>query len=223
MTNVERVDLRTLDDFDFSQEIASESSDEWRKNDRGIASYSDYLFDDFFTLPQLIESQIGYDDRNVGLDLAGGKNGIALQELLDERLLGRGLVTNLHDHRSREAKQRADLDHIEGNLRDKTTWQRVVDWQAVYAPEGFSLVLHRPWGAMQDLPARFYEASLHIVTSLLKPNGLAALQIPSALLFAEAAVVSGLHASLATREDVANVECAQTTSTGGYCVVTKSR
>jgi hypothetical protein len=129
----------------------------------------------------MILREIGTDSDNVGIDIAGGTNGRALQQLLEHGILGKALVTNYTDTRTDETKDVEGLDHRGGDLFDRTTWEEIDGWIDENAPDGLSLVMHRPAGTLQDLPAPFYAGAFRFLLERTRPGGLHFLQIPEPL------------------------------------------
>ncbi|HEX5455961.1 MAG TPA: hypothetical protein VFW77_01205 [Candidatus Saccharimonadales bacterium] len=162
----------------------SEKGDEWHVDDSSLEEYSVLagLPEDFSTgLGGMILRSIGNGSGNVGIDIAGGTNGAALQQLLKPGTLEKALVTNYTDARSDETKAVVGLDHIEGDLCDRATWEEIDGWIDENAPGGLSLVMHRPAGTLQDLPAPFYAGAFRFLLERTRPGGLHFLQIPEPL------------------------------------------
>ncbi|HSW99684.1 MAG TPA: hypothetical protein VLH38_01470 [Patescibacteria group bacterium] len=178
----------------------------WRVNNSSIEAYSARAggMGHPNGLVGLIGEQIGAENNNVGLDLAAGSNGEALRNLLDEGLIITGLMTNFEDHRSDAVRGDARLHHIAGNLVLAETWHTLLDWQEEYAPKGFAIVMHRPVGSLQDLPATTYSGAAHLLLDRTRPNGLLFAQVPRPLAQPPARFRT-LCAGLDTRQDVATI------------------
>lgn len=131
---------------------------------------------------------------------------MALQQLMAEGFLGKGLVTNYEDTRDEATRALSDLDHIDGDILMRPTWERIVDWQRQNAPDGFALVLHRPYGALQDLRPGFYRGAIHLLMDMTKPNGMLLLQTPGDVGGLKRAVyLAALERSARDRDDVAEL------------------
>jgi hypothetical protein len=129
-------------------------------------------------LKGIIEAQVGFSADNVGIDIGGGLNGVALQDLLELGVLSKALMTDFMDERSERTKQVSKLDHLAGNLLDADTWQAMIDWQEVNAPNGLALIMHRPVGGLQRLTPSVYEGATLCMFDMLQPGGLLFTQIP---------------------------------------------
>lgn len=129
-------------------------------------------------LKGIVESQIGFNEDNVGIDIGGGINGVALQDLLELGVLSKALMTDFMDERSEKTKQVSELDHLAGHLLDADTWQAMIDWQEVNAPDGLALIMHRPVGGLQRLTPDVYEGATLCMFDMLQPGGLLFTQIP---------------------------------------------
>jgi hypothetical protein len=146
-------------------------------DDSGLAKYARDASIDIPQLRKQIQTHVGLDIRNVGLDIAGGSNGRALKDMIDEGFIGRGMYTNLKDDRNKEIP-RHDVRLLTGNLLLRKTWEDMIGWQQSMAPDGFSIVLHRPRGSFQYLPPFAYVALTGLVVSMMKPGGIFFTQIP---------------------------------------------
>jgi hypothetical protein len=101
-----------------------------------------------------------------------------LRDLMDMGIIGRGLVTNLEDLRTPEVKADERLDHASGNILEASTWRSIVGWVEGNAPDGIDIVMHRPVGALQNLPPNLHRRAAAILIDLLAPNGILFAQIP---------------------------------------------
>jgi hypothetical protein len=162
----------------------SEKGDEWDVDDSSLEEYSVLagLPENFENgLGGLILRSIGRGNGNVGIDIAGGTNGKALQELLSLGILDKALVTNYADARSDETKAIEELDHQDGDIYDMETWLGIAKWIEDNAPDGLALVMHRPVGTLQDLPKEFYEGAFDFLFKRTRSGGVHFLQIPEPL------------------------------------------
>jgi hypothetical protein len=128
----------------------------------------------------ILDARLGYSPDNVGLDIAGG-SGLALRELTDQGIIGRGIVTNFLDKRKPYERFDILLDHIDGNILDQETWEKIIARSDEVAPKGLALVMHQPVGALQRLSPRFYEQATHLLLDLMRPGGVMLGQIPGTL------------------------------------------
>lgn len=156
------------------------ATDTWQAND---ASFSEYCLVAARTglsdASSLIRRRLGSFTTNVGLDIAGGANGVALQELISEGTIDTGIVTNLLDKRSETTKGTKELLHVEGDILNEETWHKM--FATVFeATEGAgpSLIMHRPCGALQYVSPHFYEASFDLLFDWLRPGGVMFSQVP---------------------------------------------
>lgn len=203
-----------IEDLSFLEGLQEEDSiweeckeDQWGVND---SSYSDYfsevrLRDYPEGILELIKAQLEEMENPIGLDIAGGANGVALQGLINEGLLVRGVVTNYKDKRSDNAKETPNLDHLSGNIIFPQTWIDIIDWVHANSSEGASLIMHRPYGALQNLYPSFYEGASHKLLDLLRPRGLLFAQIPFALQNRPSLLNSTLCQEIRERPDVEKV------------------
>jgi len=129
----------------------------------------------------IIESAIGRYATNVGVDLAGGENGEALKDLLELQVISKALLTTYEDRRDKETESNPLIDHIDGNLVSPNTWKRIIAWRKNNTPDGFALVMHRPVGALQDLPPTIYTGIANVILDNIRPGGVFFSQIPFAL------------------------------------------
>jgi hypothetical protein len=152
----------------------------WGINDTPFRQYTaDAVFPHYpGGLEDIIQERIGYSDTNVGLDLAGGSQGRALRDLIKDGILTKGLVTNLEDLRTHNTKSDTRLNHIAGDLAIRQTWEDIIDWQAVHAPDGLSLIMHRPMGGLQHFSQSTYRRAAHTLVDMLRPGGIFFTQVP---------------------------------------------
>lgn len=132
-------------------------------------------------LKDIIEKRIGQDPDNIGLDIAGGSDGVAIRDLIAEGIINAGLVTNLFDLRTEETKADDKLHHISGDIVSKETWEKIMEWKRSQAPNGFALIMHRPMGALQAYPAPFYVGAANFLLDMLRPGGVFFTQVPDSL------------------------------------------
>src|SRR6185312_16261507 len=76
------------------------SDDDWLSNDSSFNDYVAYSLLPKGLFARILDKHVGENTENVGLDLAGGENGQALQDLLAAGILGRALLTTYKDRRS---------------------------------------------------------------------------------------------------------------------------
>jgi hypothetical protein len=115
----------------------------------------------------------------VALDVAGGHQGRAVRDLIDLGLVESGLVTNMEDLRERKTKRYTRLGHVAGDIIKAETWELIEGWKGRFAPQGFTSVTYRPYGALEDLPTEFYLGAAHTLLDWMAPKGVALLQIPN--------------------------------------------
>ena len=246
-----------LTNFDFLNGVNHPAGDEppsddwWFTNDSTLADYFQVgtLPDHPEGVGSFIFNRIGHD--NVGIDLAGGTNGVALRGLLRADVIHKGLFTNYQDHRGRIHERpnglvnnehnlsQEGIDHIEGDIISPDTWQRIIDWQQQNAPDGAGVVLWRPDGALQNLPPSFYHGAAHVVLDMIRPGGVLFTQIPTSLrhdwshrydlsaIDQDRGVIAEqlleVCTSITDREDVDEVIVSEGVSRKGHCaLITKS-
>ncbi len=152
---------------------------EWTVNDSGLSSYFfNVQFPGYSRGPSAVTERIGKHSTNIAMDLAGGSNGAALQDLISIGAIGRGLLTNFEDRRCPATRDNPLLDHIAGNLTHQDTWERIIEWANTNTRGGFDLILHRPVGGLQYLPTKFYSGCAQLLVDLLKPGGVMFCQVP---------------------------------------------
>jgi hypothetical protein len=176
------------------------NTDEWGVNNSDFSNYCAYA-PRHYDYEKIITSRLAGLATRTAIDIAGGVNGRAIQELIDEGLVDQGVVTNMKDRRV-DYGLASGVDHIEGNICLADTWQKIIDWQHEKAPEGFSLVMHRPVGALQELPAEFYAGALRFLLQRIQPGGMLFSQIPAVLSFTDNDSKKALCEELFTREDI---------------------
>jgi hypothetical protein len=145
---------------------------------------------------KIIRKRLSTYPENAAVDIAGGMNGRALRDLLDEGVISRGLVTNYLDKQD-PAKADPRLEHLAGDILAPETWESIIDWVQQYQPR---LLLHRPFGALQGLPASFYKGAAHLLLDVLPPGSIMFSQIPCSL---NPKKIRALGASISDRPDVA--------------------
>ena len=154
--------------------------DVWKMDDSGFDDYCERSRID--GVADLIVSQLGRFGTNAALELAAGANARALQDLLERGVIDKGLATSFADTRSDETKAVEALSHRTGDLLEKEVWREILGWQAAEAPEGLSLILYRPWGALNHIqPTTAYQGAAHLLLDILRPGGVFFAQIPGAL------------------------------------------
>ena len=101
-----------------------------------------------------------------------------MHDLLDSGVLARAVVTNLGDRSSSQASDNSRLDYIAGSLLLREPWDKMRSWQQANAPDGLGLILHRPFGGLQNLDAVMYRRAANRVLSMLRPGGVLFAQVP---------------------------------------------
>lgn len=178
----------------------------WPVNDSGLDSYFEAELDGH---PEgvlgIIKEQLEGFEANAGLDIAGGRNGVALRQLLGMGLLDKALVTNYRDRRGLAARLNPALSHARGNITTPRTWQRILGWQERVAPDGLALVMHRPDGGMQDFTPDFYKGAVHLLLDRTRPGGVLFTQVPHRLRHRHPVLLNLICATIDGRPDVASV------------------
>jgi hypothetical protein len=186
------------------------ATDTWQAND---ASFSDYCTMASMTgLPdvsRLVRQRLGSFTTNVGLDIAGGTNGVAIQELIADGAIDTGIVTNLLDKRGDEARNVDGLLHIEGDILKEETWHKLfVTLSEASEGAGPSLIMHRPCAALQYLSPHFYEGSFNLLFDWLRPGGVMFAQVP--LIFSTSANnLQKFCGYVQTRDDIAELQVSE--------------
>jgi hypothetical protein len=204
-------DIETSQRLAFLQGLGSDPDhrapwESWPVNNSGLAEYFDPVKLDGHHegVLAVIERQIGGTEGNAGVDMAGGTNGVALQELLRLGLIDKALVTN-YRHRPNRRARRAGVNYARGNLLKPKTWQGIIDWQEEEAPGGLALVMHRPDGGMQGLDPRFYEGAVNLLLDMIRPGGVMFTQIPQILRHRRASALEPICKGVIGRPDVESV------------------
>jgi len=172
-----------LDDRDFAH-LARFGDTDWLVNDSSLQDYGRGVH--FPAIPlaleTIVKNEIGVDKGNVGLDLAAGSNGLALQDLLRSGVLNRAIMTNYEDRRIPATHKITGLDHVEGDLMDPGVWQQIITLQEQHAPEGLALVMHRPSSALQNLSPAIYRGASHLLLNIMRSGGFSSRRFPTRLL-----------------------------------------
>ena len=180
-------------------------SDEWKINDSSFGDYCEPMTHyGLQNLHMIVGRRLASHRRAVGIDIAGGSNGAALQDLLYVGLLCKALVTNLRDTHTQDI---ANLDHLEGNILSKETWVKMVAWTDKNTEgEGPAIIMHRPAGPLQYLPAETYRGAAHFLLDMLRPGGVLLCQVPLSLVnVPNKAPLARIHQSIEQRPDVESV------------------
>lgn len=191
---------------DPGSRLGIEGDSVWRVNNSTIEEYAqDAQFPSYpFGLLGILESATHPEQQNVGMDLAGGSQAVALRNLLDSGVLTKGLVTNYEDLRTPATKADTRIDHIAGDLADTQTWQSIIEWQNTNAPDGLSLIMHQPYRGLQNFIPSVYARGAHLLLDMLKPGGVFYTQVPSAL-HQRTSDLSAVYRDLRTRPDVREI------------------
>lgn len=196
--------------FEFLEALPEElvlqntpANDAWTTNNSTFSNYCESS--GIHDAEETIKRQLGRLGTNVVLDIAGGTDGNALQNLLDNSIIDKGLVTNYYDSRKRHARKVEALTHIAGDILQRSTWEQIEDWRTNNAPEGFSLIMHRPFGALQNLPTGFYRGATHALLDMLRPGGILFVQIPMSLQGWLKGELGSVCSSVRQREDIDSI------------------
>lgn len=179
-----------------------ESDIEWISNDSSLRDYATYSLLGEGIFDRILERHVGRSPENVGLDLAGGENGQALQDLFAEGILGKALLTTYRDRRSTKTERMVELDHIDGDLIRPETWQKIFDWKHTHAQDGLALIMHRPLGGLQDLKPSTYIGAANLLIDLLRQGGVLFAEVPGALYGPD---MAAMCESLDERDDIAKI------------------
>src|SRR5664279_757815 len=140
-------------------------NDVWVENNATFANYCEQS--GLNNIEKTIRHQLGRLGSGAALDIAGGSDGTALQDLLGDGTVEKALLTNYYDTRTSRARSIGALAHVAGDMLEADTWDQIEAWQTANAPEGFSLIMHRPFGALQHLPADIYQTATHELLDIL--------------------------------------------------------
>jgi hypothetical protein len=182
-----------------------ERSDSWYVHNSDLTAYcAEANFPEQLNPKRVIEAQLDAGTDNVGLDIAGGRDGVALGTLLRAGRLSQAIVTNYLDRRSPSTRRNSRLEHIEGDIREPKTWEQIIAKSEEAAPNGLALILHRPLGALQNVPSEAAEQATHLLLDLLRPGGVLYCQIPSSIWnFSDKGVLAGICGNVRSRSDTA--------------------
>lgn len=201
-----------------------EKREKWAVNDSSFNSYVSMVnFREGSALDCITRNLANMDDNSV-LDIAGGSNGVAVSDLIDSGLVNGGVFTNFTDQRN-SSKLREDLDFVPGDLAQDATWNKIKEIQTKRFPIGFSLVLHRPYGGLQDLQPSQYVKFAEYVIDMIRPGGVFYSQIPSSPYQPTSnATLNYIFRSIKQISDVDNVEVSvksQTLAEHNFCLIYK--
>lgn len=203
-------DLSFVDDIppvDPDSWLGTGGDARWGVNSSSFEDYAtDAQFPDYYPggLEGIIEEALGADSANVGMDIAGGSQARALRDLIDGGVLVKALVTNLEDLRTPETKADRRIDHIAGDLALRETWDTIIQWQAANAPDGLSLIMHKPFAGLQDFAPNVYERAAHTLVDMLRPGGIFFTQVPKSL-HAQPKALLATYRRLLERPDVRGI------------------
>jgi hypothetical protein len=180
--------------------------DTWSVNNSNFDAYSAKanVFERPDGLKGLVQA-LPASENVVGLDLAAGSQAAALTDLLDRGVLTKALATNYDDLRSDELKVDERLSHIEGDLTGPDAWRKIIAWQRAEAPEGFSLIMHRPVGPLQNLSRELYHGATMLMLDMLKSGGILFAQVPRCFSQGGAPGLADICKDVRSRRDVVEV------------------
>lgn len=160
-----------------------QSDAHWGINDSSFYDYDHRIYGTVGSniLLQTLLERFGTGEERVMLDVAGGSNGKAVQDLVERGIVNKGLVTNLEDRRTLKTRHLGSLGHVAGNLVHQKTWDDIEVWREQHAPEGFSFTSHLPVAGLQRLQPEFYFQATRMLVDMAAPGGLLMLQVPSVL------------------------------------------
>lgn len=168
-----------VDGAEYSPLLAD---DEWGVNDSTFLRYAERVACASGGYPEDVidglKQRFGTGGDHSVLDVAGGSNGRAVQDLLELGVMRNGLVTNFQDFRSSATRSVVELGHVSGNLSDVTTWKSIRAWRDRHAPDGFSLTTFFPVAALHEFSTRFYLNRLGELLDMAMPGGLLLLTVP---------------------------------------------
>ena len=156
-----------------------EHKDIWAVDDSSFDSYVSMVYFKEGSALELIEQAIGKSQGNTALDIAGGSNGRAIADMINEGYIGKGAFTNLTDKRDL-SKNKDNISFLPGDLTLEENWSSLKELQQTIAPNGFDIALHRPYGGLQDLAPSMYIGGISKILDLLRKRGILYAQIPVA-------------------------------------------
>jgi hypothetical protein len=180
----------------------------WGYNDSGITDYNATSFNDTFPgapLNDIIAARVGTSPDNVGMDIMGGSNGVALHDLMAAGVIGQGIVTNEHDEQGPGARENPNLHHVEGDILQRQTWEDMILTQREVVPEGLAVAMWRPIGAIQHQTYEVYQGAAHAVVNMLRPGGVFFAQVPQGTIGDRGPGPREFFRSFAVRGDVERV------------------
>lgn len=184
----------------------------WPEGSYGVdnSGFKDYCrFSLIPDVEQKITHQLQSLEPGTGLDVAGGANGVAVQDLLDNELIERGVFTGYQEARNPETVDRPDLDFIAGDIKREAAWRAIFQWQDEHSPQGFNIIMHRPFGMLGNMHPHFYAAAGNLLLDRLAPGGILFSQIAPCLLVKDKGLgYRGLARVIRERTDI---EYAETT------------
>jgi hypothetical protein len=195
------------DDTDAALLRTTEKRSGWHKNRSPIENYGAAKFTESFPgkeLYDIIVGQIGKRPGNVGMDVLGGLDGVALQQLVSSGVLSKSIDVDLRTHHGNGVSNNPKLHYVAGDILSSETWQPMIEKQAKLAPQGLALIIHRPYGALQHQPQNVYEGGAHVLLDMLRPGGVLFTQVPSTYKNNDD-VVRQTYRSLVSRGDIQRI------------------
>jgi len=120
---------------------------------------------------------IGRDPNNVGIDIAGGTNGVAMRDLVATGLVGKGLYTHFLDDRNPRLSN-PNVDLVTGDLATAQPWLSIRDWQQRNAPQGFAVALHAPGLGFEKWAPDTHLTALAMLLPMMQPGAVIFTQVP---------------------------------------------
>lgn len=155
----------------------------WEWQNSGIFGYASGFGISVEAFKDTIESTLeGHDlEERVGLDLAGGSQGLAILQLIQQGVIGKGLTVDHQVYKTRDMNE-PNAHLVSADLTTEDGWRAIFDWKDVHAPKGFPLILHRPGDALQSFPAESYTGFLELCLDLMASGGVLISQLPKGLM-----------------------------------------
>lgn len=205
--------------------LSTDNINTWNIDDSSFDSYVSMVHFREGTAQEQLERLLEVGKRAVGLDIAGGSNGRAITDMIAAGYLTGGVFTNFVDNRTDQTKHNPRLQFIDGDLVASTTWDKISRVQQQQSPGGFNVVLHRPYGGLQDLSSEQYLEGVQRVMALLRPGGAFYCQIPaSPYTRPDERRLRDMHQAIKGMREVKRIEASvrsKTLSNHNFCMIYK--
>lgn len=208
----------------FEKRFQDREADQWTIDDSTFDSYVSMVYFREGSAHECINRALSNNPDAVALDIAGGSNGRAIRDLIEVGTIKRGVYTRLMDNRTCEQNDDS-VKFFPGDLLKEQTWVDLSAIQHEYAPSGFNLVLHRPYGGLQDLAVNQYIDSIQKILDMMCSKGIFYVQIPgSPYRNPDYKMLNIIYREVLSMQDVGKIEISDNTRTlnnYNFCLIYK--